>query len=76
MVTETEYFLLHLGARRWGPCTPCKGKEALKESLQVGVLAFQCPVGHLFSRDLADLPLGHLSEGKLKREIIWWGVSR
>lgn len=76
MVTETGYFLLHLGARRWGLCVLCKGKEALKESLQVGVLAFQSLVGHLLSRDLADLPLGHLSERKLKREIIWWGGSR
>lgn len=39
-VTETGYFLLHQGARRQGPYTLCKGKEALKESLQVGVLAF------------------------------------
>lgn len=37
-----------------------KGKEALKESLQVGVLAFWSPAGHLLSRDLANLPLGHL----------------
>lgn len=35
----------------------------------MGVLAFQSPAGHLLSRDLADLPLGHPSEGKeLRRD--------